>query len=254
MRAALVMTLLFSACATAPRVAVTRHVARFKSLEVILANAEQTSCTQGLHPIPATVIDVGVFKNVPYQSFSNGLVEFNAYGDPNHLVAIEAGTKDESAKLKGCLVSFIAMQARAPRDREQVLIAMRGRTVTPDGLVIETTEPNEPDAYGAWWLSLEAMSQVSDATASNGEVTAMSSSAVDWAVVGPPPPQYTNEASNNSVEPRAASNQTYVPPRTQPSTSTYRSSSSYRPSGGRVYVHGYTRKDGTYVRSHSRRR
>lgn len=253
MRAAWLTVFVFGACATAPRVSATRHVARFEPLELILAHADKAPCTQGLRPIPATVIDVGVFRNVPYQSFSNGLVELNAYGDPNHLVAIEAGTKDESAKLKGCIVSFIAMQARSATDREQALSALRGRTETADGLTIETTESNEPDAYGAWWFSLEAMSQVSGAVASSEEVASLTSSPDDWEVVGPPPPQYSTGAPSNSVAPTPSyqsSNTTYV----APSYTSYRSTSSYRPSGGRVYVRGYTRKNGTYVHSHTRRR
>ena len=59
---------------------------RIQTLEVVLGSAEQFPCTAGLHAIPATVVEIGVFGNVPYQSFSNGNVEVNAYGDPNDLV------------------------------------------------------------------------------------------------------------------------------------------------------------------------
>lgn len=238
--------MVLSACAASPRgSALRQHAPRFQPLEVILSSAEAHSCTRGLVPIPATVIDVGVFKNVPYQSFSNGTVEVNAYGDPQHLVAIEAGTKDENAQLKGCLITFVARQARDAADREQAFGAVRGRTVTPSGLTIETTDASEPDAYGAWWFSLEAMEQLSRATASAEEIAALSSPSHEWDV--PPPPAYEGaRTSSNSVSVAAPSG--YL------STQRYRASSSYRPTGGSVYVHGYTRKNGTYVRPHTRRR
>src|SRR5687767_12058850 len=48
-----------------------------------------------LRQIPATVIDKGVLKNVPYMSHKSGNYEFNLYGDPDEPAAIEIGIAKE---------------------------------------------------------------------------------------------------------------------------------------------------------------
>ena len=49
-------------------------------------------CAAGLHSIPATVVEIGVFGNVPDQSFSNGNVEVKRTEIRGDLVGLEAGT------------------------------------------------------------------------------------------------------------------------------------------------------------------
>ncbi|HEX9046546.1 MAG TPA: hypothetical protein VF988_05920, partial [Verrucomicrobiae bacterium] len=57
----------------------------------VLSLSRQTWATN-LIPIPATVIDKGVLRNVPYSSFHCGEdYEVNVYGDPEHPVGIETG-------------------------------------------------------------------------------------------------------------------------------------------------------------------
>jgi hypothetical protein len=86
--------------------------------------AVKTLTAQGwahdFHQIPATVIDTGVMKNVPYQSFRCGSdYEVNVYGDPDAPAAIEIGVyrellKDQKAK-ENC-VAFIAAVLGDPID------------------------------------------------------------------------------------------------------------------------------------------
>ncbi len=225
---------LMTACTSSQqhRLAQRNDVVRFEALEVVLANAAISSCVRGLQPIPATVIDVGVFKNVPYQSFSNGSVELNAYGDPRHLVAVEVGTRIEEPALKTCLIEFMTAQSLFERDRLRVAaFDATPRSTTQDGLTIETTDATASDAYGAWWISLEVTEQVSSATATDNEVQTLSTTPDGWSS----PPLLSTPDSVRTSSP-------------------YSTYPSYRPSGGRVYVHGYTRKDGTYVHPHTRRR
>lgn len=45
----------------------------------------------GLVQIPATVIDKGVLRNVPYKSYRAGDYEVNVYGDPDQPARVEIG-------------------------------------------------------------------------------------------------------------------------------------------------------------------
>lgn len=210
-----------------------------KPLEQVLAQAEVAPCTAGLHPIPATVIDVGTLKHVPYQSFSNGTVELNAYGDPDHLAALEVGTASIDAALRVCLAGFLAEQLTHASDQQ----AARAQSVEVGALktgrvLIEVTPPEASDAYGAWWVTYEVPSVLRTSSADPGELQALTSSASDWTPPPPPPSARTAPTVVISAPPYSG-----VP-----------SYSSYRPRGGPVYVHGYVRKNGTYVAPHTRRR
>jgi hypothetical protein len=216
--------LLISGCATTPKQLAGAHLARFEQLDVVLGNAQRSACMQGLEPIPATVIDVGIFKNVPYQSFSNGRVELNGYGDPANLVALEAGTHESDEVLKRCIIQFLSEQTLSASDGARVAQApFVQRSESVDGLTVETTTPEAADACGAWWLSLELTEDVSNAAASSDEMTSITTASSSWSSGSSSPSRYRS----------------------------YRASSS---SGGPVFVHAYTKKNGTYVHSHTRRR
>jgi len=196
--------------------------ARVQPLENVLANAEQWPCVQGLHEIPSTVIDVGDFRHVPYESFSNGNVELNAYGDPSNLSGLEAGTRVEDPALQQCLIQFIAAQTLTAQDRDWVLRF----TPTPaldrvPGLTAEVTPRNAPDAYDTWWISLEMPENLASARASAEELAAISQPHAQWS---PPPRTYYRRPAR-----------------------TYVRYPSYRPVGVRVYVPGFVRPRGVYV-------
>lgn len=222
---------------------------RLERLSTVLETAASSPCLKGLQQIPATVIDVGIFKNVPYQSFSNGVVELNAYGEPDNLVALEAGTKTDNEVTRQCIVSFIGAHALFARDRMRALqFGTNVRSEFADGMTIETTPPTAEDAYGAWWFSLELTHHVAGAAATAVELDAIVTPANRW---GQTPSTNSNGLSTPPLvsETLPASGYSAAPL----NTGTY---SSYRPptSGGRVFVNGYTRKNGTYVHSYSRRR
>src|SRR5262245_25963078 len=96
-----------------------------------------------LRQIPATVIDKGILKNVPYMSHKSGNYEFNLYGDPDEPAAIEIGVykdliKSEPAK-KECL-DVIAALLSDPKDAA----ALRSLNLKPgktehEGLTFEVT-------------------------------------------------------------------------------------------------------------------
>ena len=62
----------------------------------VIANDLRThDAIKSLVEIPATVIDVADFKNVPYKSFRvNEDVELNIYGDPENPAGVELGIYD----------------------------------------------------------------------------------------------------------------------------------------------------------------
>lgn len=195
---------------------------RIQQLEAVLASAEGFPCVAGLHSIPATVVEIGVFGNVPYQSFSNGNVEVNAYGDPDDLVGLEAGTKVEDPQLQQCLLQFIASQPLMVADQQRV------QRLTPapvldqqPGLTVEVTPRNGADAYDAWWISLERPEEIASAKAGAEEVATVTQPPAQWA---PAPPTYYRR-----------------PPRV------FVRYPSYRPVGVRVYVPGFRRSAGVYV-------
>lgn len=218
---ACLLTLLAS-CAADEAAKAPLRGARLQSLELVLEAAQQVACTQHLAPIPATVIETGVFRNVPYQSFSNGVVELNAYGDPRDLVGLELGTQAADPALQGCLIQFIAAQALLEADRQRVLRASTQPSRDEQrGLVVEVTPPTADDAAGAWWISLERPDVISGAAVSEAQLQQVAQPQTQWA---PPPPR------------RAV----VVVPAVR-----YRP---YRPPGPRVYVPRFQRRGGVYVR------
>ena len=68
---------------------------------VIASDLRSNDAVRSLVEIPATVIDSGDFKNVPYKSFRvNQDIELNIYGDPENPVALEVGIYGRRAKLE----------------------------------------------------------------------------------------------------------------------------------------------------------
>ena len=112
-----------------------------------------------LEEIPATIIDTGVFKNVPYKSFRvNQDLELNVYGDPNDPAGIEIGIYGRRAgdqKLRRFLRSYLAGYLTNTEEVAALYsLGLQQGLATAGMLTIEITPPDAPDAYGAWWISL----------------------------------------------------------------------------------------------------
>ena len=126
----------------------------------VIANDLRThDAIKSLVEIPATVIDVADFKNVPYKSFRvNEDVELNIYGDPENPAGVELGIYDprsfdkkQRKLLRAYLAGFLTT-----REEIAALYALgldKGKTQVGN-IVIEITPANAFDAYGAWWVSL----------------------------------------------------------------------------------------------------
>jgi hypothetical protein len=108
--------------------------------------------------IPATVIDKGVMRNVPYLSYRVNNYEMNVYGDPAAPACVEIGIYKEllrnaSAKRK-CL--DLMREILSADDDKAVLTRLN---ISKDlqelaGMNFEITPETAEDAYGGWWVSI----------------------------------------------------------------------------------------------------
>ncbi|MDD5199332.1 MAG: hypothetical protein PHC88_05965 [Terrimicrobiaceae bacterium] len=126
----------------------------------VIANDLRThDSIKSLVEIPATAIDVGDFKNVPYLSFrANRDVELDIYGDPENPAGFEIGiygSKSGNSRLRHDIRAFLA-GFLASREEVAALysLGLEKGIKTVGDLTIEVTPSNAPDAYGAWWISL----------------------------------------------------------------------------------------------------
>lgn len=198
--------------------------------------------------IPATVIDKGILERVPYISFrcNAGMFQLNIYGDLDSPAAIEIGTfRTDDLSAKTNCIRLISSAMPSTNDKSTIAgLKLNTKCLeTKDALSFETTMPDEPDAYGGWWVTVYDKKALERARVSTAELAAL------------------------TVERDPAKASTSAPSRAQPiplpvQVPTSNEGADWSPvdlnearvSGGRVYVRGYSRKDGTYVPSHTRRR
>jgi len=183
-----------------------------------------------LQPIPATVIDKGVLKNVPYKSFRSGLYEINIYGDPDHPAGFEIGIGGDLLRkptAKSNCVKFVSSLLRDTQDKEIVRQLDQSKDKKErTGLTFEITPETDEDAYGDWWVSAYDMALLDKSRASDNELKNITVSASDLR-------KRKDKGDEESSWRVSDLNQARNP-------------------GGPVYVKGYIRKDGTYVQPYTR--
>jgi hypothetical protein len=141
----------------------------------VIANDLRThDAVKSLVEIPATVIDVADFRNVPYKSFRvNEDIELNIYGDPENPAGVELGIygpKSVDGKLRKLLRSYLAgfLTTREEIAALYSLGLSKGKTQAGN-IVIEITPANAFDAYGAWWVSLYNPTELAKVRLSDSE-------------------------------------------------------------------------------------
>jgi hypothetical protein len=178
--------------------------------------AVSTRWTTTLQQVPATVVDEGVLRHVPYVSHRAGNVEINVYGDPEAPSCIEVGLKAPSEADKQDLRGFIAGVLPQPADQQTAAgLALDAAKVESAGLTFEVTPDTAPDAYGAWWVSIYDVAALDASRASADELQAIAAE------------QASQQSGWVGYHP------SYRPWR--------------RPPAPRVYVRGFTRSRGLYV-------
>lgn len=226
--------------------------------EVITALGRQTWATN-VEQIPATVIDKGVLRNVPYLSHRAGEYEVNVYGDPEAPAGVEIGVyhellNDPAAKQR--CVSFISALVGPERAAALAKLNRVKDTVTVGEWTIEVTPPTDEDAYGGWWVSVYGEKSLELSRASAEELKSITVARVEAykSASGEKRQRDAALAMANRAAPAGDE------PRDSDAWTASDMSRARRPSGyagggnggGSVYVRGYTRRDGTYVRSHTR--
>ena len=218
---------------------------RIPSWVNILSRLATNEWAHDIKQIPATVIYNGSLQDVPYISFrcNTAGYEINIYGDLDNPACVEIGAITYSVKnneAKTNCMNFIASVLTSANDKEAVqsLNLNQKDLEKKEGMTFETTFPDEPDAYGGWWISIYDENALTNARASGAELLSIkqpriipkpqSTVVISQPIVTTPDPAYTWSSDELSYS--------------RPS----------RSAGGEVYVRGYYRKDGTYVSPYTR--
>jgi len=165
-----------------------QKVGRLSNFRSVVFALSREPWVTNLTQIPATVIDKGAFKNVPYVSFRcNDDYEVNIYGDLKDPAAIEAGVyrkllNNEQAK-QNCL-KFITGLLSQTADKEIVPLLNMGKDIKErSGFSFEITPPDAEDAYLGWWISVYSGGKLKRSRASENELSTISVSKTSKAEV-----------------------------------------------------------------------
>lgn len=158
-----------------PKVTQTHTKEGLPSFQTVLLALNRQKWASSLKQIPATVINAGPMKNVPYVSFRcAGDYEINIYGDLAQPAAIEAGVfgrlaRDELAKSR--CEEFLHSLFLNPTHKARLRgLDWKEDLKTEEGVTFEVTPPTAPDAYGGWWMSVYSLSQLDASRASASEL------------------------------------------------------------------------------------
>lgn len=240
--------------------------ARLPNYKAVLVEFGKQDWAAGLRQIPATVIDTGAFKNVPYKSQNAGDgYEVNVYGDPAKPAGFEIGIggkllDDEAAK-RNC-VDFVASLLGNDDDRTTLrALNMKQDKQTRDGLTFEITPITGADSYGGWWVSVYDEAELDKARASDQEMKQITVAKPADAPAANPlnqlagkPAAGNNAAANNTGKP--APNTTAYSPYSQNSPNQQWQPNEYGYYGPpravlvsppRYYVRHFTRNNGKYT-------
>lgn len=165
----------------------------FKNTLLVLSSQ---SWATNLAPIPATVVDKGVLRNVPYSSFRCGEdYELNVYGDLEHPAGVEIGIYRKlignQEAITNCL-KLISELLNQTADKEFLQnLNLKTDYKVRDDLAFEITPPTDSDSYGGWWVSVYSEQALSHARASDEEMKKISLTKLDAA-------KQANDTSNPS--------------------------------------------------------
>ncbi len=231
---------------------------RTPDFRTVAARLGAQTWAANLHQIPATVIDRGNLRNVPYKSLrAGGDYEINVYGDPDSPAGFEVGVYRgllDDAQAKNNCRDFVCSLLGDPRDVAAVR-ALRAEKdlVVRDGLTLEITPPTAEDAYKGWWVSVYNQRMLDAQRASDKEMAAITVSKSAIARPAKPAP-----GSSASGSPQTSASSTYnseIDRFNNWTPDDLRYARVYRPVVRPVYypayyVRGYARSNGAYVPQH----
>jgi len=211
---------------------------RIPSWVKIISQLATNEWASDIKQIPATVIDNGILKNVPYISFrcNTDGYEINVYGDLENPACVEIGAVGYNVKrleAKTNCIDYVSQVLTREVDKNLVkLLNLDKKDLrTFRHLTFEISLPDEPDAYGGWWISVYDEKALDDARASGVELAGLTQPKRK-PVVERPAQNYSWNYNDISTYSRTAANK--------------------QPNDGDVFVHGYTKKNGHYVAGYTR--
>lgn len=216
----------------------------------VIANLVKESWSTSLKQIPATVIDEGILRHVPYLSFqcAGGQYELNIYGDPDKPDCIEIGVRQLAIHNDAAKSNCVSLASSWLRDENAKTVVQRlmwrGDSGRWNDWKLEITPPSAPDSYGGWWVSIYNEAALEKARASAEELTVVAQPVVKPSLTLP----------SSRIQTPAIPAWTTDDLKLRRTLTTPSPAIAPNMTGGRVYVRGYYRKDGTYVRPHTRRR
>jgi len=127
------------------------------SWQAMVFDLRNTDEIESLQQIPATRLEEGILRHIPYLSFRiNTQSEFNIYGDPNNPVAIEFGMygrQRRGTKYHRMAREFLAGHLNK---REEIAalyaLSFKGDSKKVGNLVFTIVPPKDADSDGGWWL------------------------------------------------------------------------------------------------------
>jgi hypothetical protein len=246
---------------------------RIPDWRTVIAKLAPQVWSSKLRQIPATVITNGILRNVPYISFRCGLdYEVNIYGDLDKPAGVEVGMYLDlvsSDHARDNAINFLSSILIKETDQAAVKNLNRAKDVlSQEGLTFEITPATADDSYGGWWVSIYDQKALDQARVSDRElesITVLNSIIMSVTNSADVEVSWTKEDIKYARSSTGFTTQRSVgippSPYTPPATNSDYSSgyvgggeSSHNYDHGSVYVRGYTRKDGTYVHSYTRRR
>lgn len=234
---------------------------RLATMEQSVSALAQEQWATNLEEIAATVIDVGVLKNVPYKSFRCGAdFEMNVYGDPDAPAGLEIGVYGELAKSDSAQSSCMKFMSKLLGDSTDIKILdsldKNEDKVERKSLTFEITPPTAEDSYGGWWISVYSEDLLRKAMASDDELKAISQPRTVMQKPSQPKSEkpQPRPTSDIVVKPSSFDNVDWTEQEISKSRKLKPAANAPSSSGGSVYVRGYYKKDGTYVRPHTRKK
>lgn len=219
-------------------------VAQLPKWDDFMAAVVATKWGMDARQIPATVIDNGVMKYVPYMSYQAGNYEINIYGDAENPACVEVGIRNDLLKSDVAKDNCLAyMSAILKNDKLRSVIKNLNKakdTQEVDGITLEVTPESDPDAYGGWWVSAYSIRQLDASRATAEELAKITVKRNSLAIAN-------SEKANASANLKDSVSRAWTADDLGRARTTTGSQG-----GGSVYVSGYTRKDGAYVHSYTR--
>ena len=129
---------------------------------------------QSFRQVPATTIDNGRLRNIPYLSFRvNNRTELNVYGNPEDPVCLEFGVYGKGVALERFKKVARAYLAGILTSRDEISalygISDSGGVRKVGKFTFEVTPQDAPDSYGGWWISIYDANRLDRARVSDEE-------------------------------------------------------------------------------------